>query len=300
METSKKALLSFFTLFVSLASVAQIGGNQLYNNNHRHRTSAQSTPKRSIYSTDSTVVITSRILLNKEADSYIVTLGVNQEALTVKECNTRINKRIKALLTTFKTLGIKEKDSYVDFISQTKIYDHKVNENKSEQVHSGFEIKKNIILTTKNIAIFDQLVELSADQQVFNIVKVEYIDTDIESTYDQLFDECTALIKRRKNRYFKFADQKVVGTPRIISDNFYSLAPKNQYKAYTALETSKIQVHNSSYNRKRYVVKEERKSKTFYFNGKDSSGFDKVINNNSPKIPIQYVLEVSVLYELKR
>jgi hypothetical protein len=49
-----------------------------------------------------------------------------------------------------------------------------------------------------------------------------------------------------------------------------------------------------------YVKKLERKSKTFYYEGVDYSGFDKVINHANPTVGIQYIFNLSVKYKLKK
>jgi len=48
------------------------------------------------------------------------------------------------------------------------------------------------------------------------------------------------------------------------------------------------------------VKKEERKAKTYFYEGINYSGFDKVINNANPEIGIQYILNLSVKYDLKK
>ena len=42
-----------------------------------------------------------------------------------------------------------------------------------------------------------------------------------------------------------------------------------------------------------------RKSKTFYYDKMNYSGFDKVINPSYTRIPIQFVLDVQMKYSLK-
>ena len=57
---------------------------------------------------------------------------------------------------------MKNEDIYIDFISQTKIYDYEVGENQAKQFATGYEIKKNAVIKMKNIDDIDELVELAA------------------------------------------------------------------------------------------------------------------------------------------
>ncbi|MCY1248435.1 hypothetical protein D9M72_618650 [compost metagenome] len=45
---------------------------------------------------------------------------------------------------------------------------------------------------------------------------------------------------------------------------------------------------------------EQRKSKTFYYDGIDPDSFDKVMNSESPIVSIQYVMEFSITYKTKK
>ena len=99
MNSFKKLCL---VLFIGLNTTAysQISGNQIYGNNNNHYNSGyvynNSPQKRSIVTTDSTFTISINLLLNKQADYYMVTVGLNQEEKTVIACNQKINQRIEA------------------------------------------------------------------------------------------------------------------------------------------------------------------------------------------------------------
>lgn len=286
------------TIALSFNSFSQIGGNQVYgNSNYSHNQNYGAIQKRTITSTDSTLIISTNILLNKIADNYLISVGLNQEAKTVIECNTIINKRIEGLKKDLVSLGIEADDLYVDFISQTKVYDYDVSENESEQLEAGFEIKKNIIIRLSDIDKMDLLIEKCAKQEIYDIIKVDYVNDNIDNTYDKMFDQALAFIESRKNRYLKTSSQKLTGNKRIVSDNFYSVYPKSQYKKYEAYESSSLTVQNKNYSA-HYIRKEARKNKTFYYDGVQTSGFDKIINSSTPDVGIQYVLTVTMIYSV--
>ena len=83
---NKIILFTFITWVVNFSLHAQIGGNQIYQNNSSsfNRKPVETT---SIFSTDSTLIITSKVLMNKKAAHYIITASVNQNGKTVIETN---------------------------------------------------------------------------------------------------------------------------------------------------------------------------------------------------------------------
>ncbi|MEZ4937489.1 MAG: SIMPL domain-containing protein [Crocinitomicaceae bacterium] len=293
-------ILGIGILLISFSSFAQVGGNQVYRQHHSYgNVNAKPTIQRQVIrSTDSTLIINSFILLNKRADKFEVSVGVHQEGETVAECNKKMNQRIEALKTDLKTIGVEEKDLYVDYVAQSKIYDYEVGKTQANQVQKGFELKKNVIFIIEDIGLMDKISVLCAKQEIYDIVKVEYINEDIDAAYTQLFDESVKFINKRKEMFLKVCEQKLSGKSRISFDNFYSLYPKNQYVSYQPFETADLQVYNHSYNQD-YVKKELRKTKTFYYDGTDVSPFDKVLNAADPEVGIQYVLQVEMVYEFK-
>jgi uncharacterized protein YggE len=294
MILAHRYILVLFLCCSTFISSAQITGNQIYNKNN-YSTSVKLT-RNSIQTNANGLTITSQVLLNKLPNSFIVTLGVNQEALTVKACNTKINARISNLKKALKTLGLEGEDFYVDFITQTKIYDYNIESSKALQYQKGFEIKKNLIVKLKNSNDIDAVIELSSEQEIYDVIKVDYINDSEDEVYETLFNECIKIVEQRKKIYSKLAKPKFKKATHIVSDQFYSVHPKSQYKQYQAVESSNLSVTNRNYSA-HYVKKEARKNKTFYYEGENTSAFDKVIGTISPKIGIQYVMSLTVSYE---
>jgi uncharacterized protein YggE len=281
--------------------LAQASGNQVYGNNNHNTYYAQlpQIQKRGIVTTDSTLLISVNLLLNKEADGYLITVGTNQEAKTVLECNKLINARIDNLIGQLEPFGVKEEDVYVDFISQTKVFDYEVGEKQATEFQNGYEIKKNINIKIKEIEYIDQLIELASVQEIYDVIKIEYIDEDLEATYSKMYKEAVTLIKSRLKLYDDMNEVETNGGSRILGDNFYAVSPKTQYKKYQAFETSQLDVYRGYNNSDSYVRTEKRKNTTFYYEGVPTGGFDKIINPNQPKIGLQYVFRLNMLYDLE-
>ena len=285
----------YIALFFSAFSIAQISGNQVtgnsnYGNNYNVSNTANKT---SINDNHLTVQV--KILLNQKADSFTLVIGTNQEAETVALCNTLINKRIDGFINDVQKIKVKKEDVYVDFISQTKIYDYSLEDNKAEQFQKGFEIKKNIIITSKDVNTIEELITIASKYEIYDIIKVDYANDDVWSKHSYLFDEALKIAEVKKNQYLKSFGKRTVGTPNA-SEDFLILFPKTQYKKYQAFENSEIETHYR--NNKNFVKKLARKNTTYYYDGVNSSDFDKVINQSGAEIGIQYILSLNITYKL--
>ncbi|MDB4286086.1 SIMPL domain-containing protein [bacterium] len=293
-----------FLLLVSFYPTlqAQVGGNQVYGNTNTHYpTNPSGIQKGSMVSTQSALTIHARVLLHKVADYYLLYVGVSQEGNTVIECNQKIDKRINNLIKSLKQMGVARNEIYVDFISQTKIYDYKFEENKANQFLKGFETKKNVIITLKEIEQIDEVINLCSVEKIYDIIKVEYADHDIEKIYDALFEEAISVIESRKKRFTDHSSIKLSPTYRITGDKLSIHYPKTQYRKYDeAFESSDFSIacRNRSGN---FIKKEKRKDNTFYYEGVEATlVFDRIINKAIPKIGIQYIVDLSLIYEFEK
>ncbi|WP_454046525.1 SIMPL domain-containing protein [Chryseobacterium sp. Marseille-Q8038] len=300
----KKQTVAFFLIMTSFLSLskAQVGGNQIYRDKNNYDYSA---PKNlnefnnanSYFTNDSTLVVNVKVLMNKTADRYKLTLGLNEEAATPKIAIENINRRINGFIKRISSIGIKNDDIFVDFISQTKIYDYDINKDTQVTIQKmdGFETKKNIIITVNKYSMIEKLISEASDFQIYDVIKVDYISNDIDKIQEDLLKEAYAVFDKKKDNYFRLFKKETIGSPTATSGFTYTF-PKNQYQNYAAFESANVTYGYDT----RYIKKEERKSKTFYYDGTDYTGFDKVINNSDPEVGIQYIMNLSVKYDLKK
>ena len=298
-QLNGKCKLIIALLLLNVLSVsAQISGNQVYgkNNYNGNNYNQETLPNNSKVSiNDNVLSVSVKILLNKKADGFVMTLGLNEEDETVAGCSKKITARITGFIERMKSLGVKKENVYIDFISQTKIYDFEVNGMNSEQIEKGFEIKKNIIVSTSNVNSLEKIIALASDFEIHDVIKVEYYNNETDAIHNSLFDEALVLAEAKKIRYMKAFGKRIIGTP-TATEEFATVFPKTQYNTYQAFETAEIQTNYN--NRSPYLKKIARKNKTFYYDGISSAGFDKVINPNQTEVGIQYVMTITMHYKI--
>jgi uncharacterized protein YggE len=242
---------------------------------------------------DSVYMFHARVMINVTPDAYMAVFNVQQEALTVSECHKLISARIDKFKTAIKGEGIKDEDIFIDLIAQTRIYDFKIVGKTATETTQGFEIKKNIIIKFTNHALLEKFMLFASEQEIYDIVKVDYIINDMEKIHDQLRKEAVSILESKKQ--FALANSSLVLSDKglIQYENMNTIYPAQSYRQYVAAETASVQP--SYYNRDTWI-KEQRKSKTFYFEKQSPAQFDKVINPSMVQIPVQMTLEMSVKY----
>lgn len=291
----KTSLIQLAIVFMSHGAEAQFSGNIVYgqgnSNNHVERKRGSDR----LYLTDSTLLIEANVLANVIADAYVVTFGVSEEAATVKECNENIEKRIKNFVSDLKKMGYSDADIYIDMTTQNKVYGYTVNGNVAEQYVKGFEIKKNVIVQLKSIRVLDGIVVTASNHQIYDLVKVDYVVTDMTKVYNQLFQSATEAIHQKKALYTGLTNMKLSPAARIFGEQFYSYYPSQLYKTYTAYESSEVYQ-----DYRNYTKKDLRKGATYYYDKIDYSGFDKVLNPVITEPAVEFVLTLQIKYQVDK
>jgi uncharacterized protein YggE len=275
---------------------AQVGGNQVYQNQsiNYNRSPVETS---SISSTDSTLTVTAKVLLNQEADYYLLTIGANQIGQTVVEANQRLNERIDNVVKKIKKLGINDDDLYLDFIAETKLYDHKITDKEVVEYFDGFSIRKNLMIKVDQLNQIDQIINACSEEEIYDIIKVDYVSRDLETINAQLLAEALKIVQHKKMVFEQNSSLAASGAYRLAAERFKIYYPKNLYKQYEEAHESSLvkNYYNSSFTKK-----ETRKERTFYYDGMETeSGVDKIIDAISPVVGIQYILELRVVYELE-
>ena len=157
-----------------------------------------------------------------------------------------------------------------------------------------------MILRFSSRVSFDDLVEKASDFEIHNIIKVDYVNLNADKIYEQMFEEAHKLLQIRKNQMSKHIEEGSEDEP-TIQISFVALSPTSQYKNFQAFETSELSYSNNSHYSDKHVIRqEERKSKTFYYDGLNPQGYDKIINANTPLVGMQYVMEITMTYRKKQ
>ncbi|WP_130735881.1 SIMPL domain-containing protein [Flavobacterium sp. J27] len=292
-----KNYVTLLMVFWGCSLQSQISGNQVYGNNS-YETSKNYTKGSTTQINENQLNVSVKILLNNKADYFTLVLGTNEEATTVQDCHATLNKRIDSFTKDLAQMNIKKEAIYVDFISQTKIYDYDISGNNATEFLKGFEVKKNIIITSKNLTEIENIITKASKYSIYDIIKVDYANNDAMKIHLDLFEEAMKIAHEKKEQYIHALKKKLVGTPNA-QEEFSIFFPKTQYKKYQAYESADVETYYRNRSQSQnFIQKIARKNTTFYYDGVPLSGFDKIIDVAKSEIGIQYVLNLTVTYKI--
>jgi uncharacterized protein YggE len=157
---------------------------------------------------------------------------------------------------------------------------------------AGFEVKKNVAVRYKDKSLLDRMLAAASKAGVFDLIKVDYVVSDMNAVHDRLMEEAAKIIKKKEESYSRLLGIKL-RPQAVFQEKYNAFFPSDMYASYTAFETGKVVDYRSNTN-----VLQKRKSSTFYFNPLSVSEFDTVINTLDVEPVVQCTLYLKVRYSL--
>jgi uncharacterized protein YggE len=289
-----------FLLFATQSALtyAQVGGNSINQGQQlqqgkdisRRQPSFPASTTDSVTSEQPNLLVTqyqfidAKVLTSLETREYIAVFGLSQEAEKLNEANMKLQTQISTFLQSVVSLGVRPEDTYVDFITQNRVYDYKVKSSTAREKLTGFQLKENLMIRYRDPALLDKIVPLAAQAGIFDLIKVDYITGDLKPVRAQLSEEGHRIIKQKEEAYAKLG---IKLTPvSVVVEAFDTFQPAEGYNSYRAYETGIVDDN--------YRVVEQRKNSTIYFEALSPGVFDAALTpiDLHPRVQATYYLRV--------
>jgi uncharacterized protein YggE len=293
----KKCVLLILSLFVVTPALGQEAGNRIYGNNgyYQQRRQMQINTGTLGNSIDG-YAIEASVLTNLKPDAFVVVFGINEEGLNAGASNQKVNEKIADLMQRIKPLGITPNDAFIDFITQSRVYDFAVSGTQATENLSGFETKKTVAIRYKSRELFEQIVRAATDAQIFDLIKVDYIVSDFDAVRASLFDAAVKVIKSKERKYASSLGV-TLGAVGLSVEKYDVSYPSEAYQRYQAFETGDAYVYNNQGTSSRVV---QRKSFTFFYGPFEASRFDSVLVPLGLEPVVQFSIYLRMQYEFRR
>ena len=291
-------------------TISGYSGSTIQNNNANYQRQQQSTNQYG-YSWDAglnwtnpNLVITSNdvmefevsAIMNVEAESYLAIFNITQPGETAAEADKLLNERLDKLKEDLKVLGVTETDFYVDVVSLVPLYEFEVEKKlfskNYNEVPKGFELQKNIHISYVQSDLLDDILTAAARQEIYELVKVDYIVKSPEEAYKQMRQKAIANMNEKVADFEKL-EVKLDTVFRQISEGKGVAYPISRYQSYQSAQSTSLQKTG------RGEVTKIRKPEAYYYNALPYDLFDIVINPEYLEPVVQYTYKLKVRYVIK-
>jgi hypothetical protein len=306
----KKLAISLLSLFICLLSIGQGAGNWMYQSKSKANYdesidfSRHSAPQQNqtyhypTYTNDSVMVLNVNALMNVKANSFILVLGLSQISPKLEDAFQMIDERIESFINNTK---VDKDDYYIDFVSQTPIFGRtkeiKLFSKKMVEVPMGFELKKNIHVKFENIDQADDFIKLAAQNEIYDIIRVDHIVNDHKAIYDTLRNECIKLLETYISDYEKLGISFDAAFKTIEQKNFCTF-PISRYSSFTSYMPADYQPLSEGSNEVSYV--NPNSNINIFYNKLPYNSYDIIINPDIVEPVVQFSQSVSMKIVLER
>src|SRR5215207_555923 len=185
-------------------------------------------------------LIEAYVLLNAAPDEFVAVFGASQEAPTADESNQKVNARIEQFLAAAGRLGVARGDTFVDFITQNRVYNFApAADGTIRETLSGFETKKTIAVRYKERALLEKLLDAAARASIFDLIKVDYVVSDMGKIRARLFEEAARVVKQKEENYARTLGL-AIRRHSIVQETYATYFPAELYQTYAAFESGAV------------------------------------------------------------
>ncbi|MEM0962596.1 MAG: SIMPL domain-containing protein, partial [Bacteroidota bacterium] len=140
-------------------------------------------------SNDSTMVLHAYVLVNRSADRYVATFSISESASSVEEATAEVEAKTHAFM---QSIEARVRAVSVDPVTQVELFEYEYNAATgatiATEVHAGFEVQRNVIVTYERSDEIGVLAVAAAEIGIHDIARVEYVTDDIASVRAELFE----------------------------------------------------------------------------------------------------------------
>jgi len=277
-----------------LRSRGSTGTETILNNNNSNNTATRATVNSAALSNGEQHTFTVSILLNQSADTYLAVFNATQIGETAAQTEELLSTRVTNFVNGLKQYGIPETNIYIDMVSLLPVFGLEATEEKLfsktfNEVPQGFELQKNIHILTSDITTVEKMVALAAENEIYDLVKVDYFVNDMLTVESQLRAKALEIVKKRMDTYSTLGINSTYEVE--VHESMQTIYPINNYDSYQAFKTSSFAAIG-----RRTTVRQSDKQTTLYFKSVDYSNFDFIINPSYLAPPVQFVMQLTVKY----
>jgi len=308
-----------FCLFAFIAmpfySIGQAAGNWYYNqsksksvdysgsiNNANEAYNYRQVQQQAYYpvysSNDTSFTVEAKVMMNVKADEYVIIFATSQVGETIENCHDVINKRLDNFINSVLPLGVKKEDVFIDFISQFPIFEVEVEKKLFSKTYNeipkGFEVRKNIHLRYKDSKIVEQMLIKASQNEIYDIVKVDYVINNSQAVYDSLRATCVKIINEKEKEYKKLGI-KYDSKYQTVKDDISSIYPLDRYSTFTEFVK-----YTGDVTKPGSKSLSHSNVPALYYDKQAYTGYDLVINPAVIEPVVQFTCNLTVKYVLKK
>lgn len=300
MKTNNSLFIPLFLILFLSTSIclAQNRANYNYSNSEydKDEKPTQELPKATILGYN-LQELEATVLMNVTADEYVAMFHIEQKGKKLKDVQENMDKRIANFQKGLLELGIKEDEMIIDFLSLVPEYEYDIEKKLFSKTYNevpvGFELKKNVHIRFKDNKILDKIIAKAAENEIYDLSKVEYFIKDTDVLYQKLREKAFEIITK-KEKLYDSANIQLSKAKKIADENFQTFFPFDRYRSYEAISKGKTSFSKNS------KVNDKNRSPSAFYEKLNYDNIECIINPTILEPAVQLFFTLKVRYTLPK
>lgn len=269
--------------------------NGIYMDNNEYKPKAYPAQTGNNFAGENQVVFDVKALLNQKASQYVAVFSLTQVGTTTEETDRLLNERYAAFEAGALQAGVSKEDIYLDMVSFVPRYEYQVSKKvfskKSyTEVPKGFVLQKNIHIRFTKPELLDKLVSIAAKNEIYDLVKVDYITENPDKIYQTLRAKVFEYLNQQVKSYKDIGFQ-LDTTYKVVAEKTWVTYPATRYQTYIPASTISI----DAITKQGTQITEATKTRTSFYEPVSPVDYDIVIN----PVIVEPVVQYSLILKIK-
>jgi uncharacterized protein YggE len=238
-----------------------------------------------------------KCLYNAKADVYTAIFNVVQVGKDAAQADDLMGLRLSGFINAMTNGGILREDIFVDMVSFVPVFEMKEGEARLfsktyQETPAGFELQKNVHVRFTKGEMLDKVVSIATQNEIYDLVKVDYFVNDSEKIYDTMRARAVEQIKRKVADYAKLG-VRLDTMEHVLAEAKSATYPAERYQRYKAFAGQSL---DAAKKKSAADIKTIRKPVSIYYNKLPYNDFDIVINPTILEPAVQFTYDLKVQY----
>lgn len=238
-----------------------------------------------------------KVLYNQVPDAFLAIFNVLQLGENAEDANDQMETRIEAILSGLSKIGIPRDEVFIDMISQIPIYEYEVQKKvfskTYQEIPAGIELQKNLHVRFKDGNLMEKVVRLMAQQEVFELVKVDYLIKNQGKILQDVRKAALAYSQEELKSYSTLG-VRYDTLPVLFNDSRKVIFPLTRYQSYPSKTSSSLKEKVKDPSQ----VQQVRTPKVVYYQALPTDDYSVVINPLVNEPCVQFHYELMLRYQL--
>ncbi len=294
-----------FILFIGILAElsGQAAGNQMLENTQRYNNLNKNPLANAIITGNNEISLSINALINVKPDAFVAVFNITQVASTLVEVDNLSSKRINGFKSELKNLGLDTSAIYIDMISLAPVYDIEVSKKLFSETYlekpAGFELQKNIHITYKKSELLDGIITAAVNNEIYDLIKVDYFINDTKKSYELIRDESIQYISETV-KAIQAVGIELDTVHKIFSENQSATYPASRYSTYTTFSRPSL----DAARRRPTISGDDKivstpKNTILYYNPIPYDNYDIILNPVVSEPVVQLSYSIVVKYFVK-